>query len=596
MTYILGAMNKLVTWLKSILRNVNKTIIAMSRKISPKTNNPVPSPTIGLGHELWLEKYRPKTLETYLDYDKYRDKIQKWIAPIREFKSTPKPFLVLHGEPGTGKTTLAHCIMAKYGYDVIECNASDTRTKKQLSELINTAKRSVVFEETENTGKEIGLIMDELDGISSGEANGVGALMDFVFLDDIDKSDRNYKSRAYRIRYPVIATSNSIKEKRLESILQFGVVINITSPSPESLLGLAIHICKQEGLQLDKTQLRQIIASSSQDYRTLINTLYMIYVNTKSGALTEGLANSLIRLDAEVVKVCRTNKLIGQLNNISDLSIHEMISGVVTQVPYHKVMALDPLADQVYITEYKAEYQQKLLHLIDSDSLYYYLDILDNVPRIVLPVCHTIITRKLAADSRHTAKTLLVVVMQLLYKLNNNFLTCEPFRKFLDKNNDWRLQTYMNYIACYATTCMLNDINHTKKKHQCIVPRLDTEYHKTYNNYKISSGRYNNYFLFANNNYKQAFNQSAITKKTKSVKEIEQPTHGKLNTKLHILGSDMETCTMANTCKINTEILKKSTGKLGGWIKGVKEDKHPVTDIYVQDSKLHNSVIRGLLG
>ena len=53
---------------------------------------------------------------------------------------------------------------------------------------------------------------------------------------------------------------------------------------------------------------------------------------------------------------------------------------------------------------------------------------------------------------------------------------------------------------------------------------------------------------------------------------------------------------MANTCKINTEILKKSTGKLGGWIKGVKEDKHPVTDIYVQDSKLHNSVIRGLLG
>jgi DNA polymerase III delta prime subunit len=577
----------------------------MSKKKSPKSSPK--STTNGLGNELWLEKYRPKTLETYLDYDKYKDKINKWITPIRDTKATPKPFLVLHGEPGTGKTTLAHCIMAKYGYDVIECNASDTRTKKQLGELINTAKRSVVFEEDENTGKEIGLIMDELDGISSGEANGVGALMDFVFLDDIDKSDRNYKTRDYRIRYPVIATSNSIKEKRLEPILQFGVVINITPPSPESLLGLAMHICKQEGLHLDKTQLRQIISSSNQDYRTIINTLYLIFVNTRNKSGTVGVdtcasdqfADSLTRLDVEVVKICRANKLVGQLNNISELPIHEMISGVVTQVPYHKTMALDPMTDQEYLREYKTEYQQKLLHLIDSDPLYYYLDILDNIPRIALPICHTIITKKLAADSRQTAKPLLAVVMQLLSQLNNNFLVCEDFRKFLDKNNDWRLQTYMNYIACYASTCILNDLNHTKRRQQCIVPRLDTEYHKTYNNYKIASGRYNNYFLFGNNNYRdepcqQAKKTGRAAKATKTT-VIEQPAHAKLNTKLHIIGSDLETCTMMNTNKISQGILKKSSGKLGGW-QQTKTDKHPATDIYVPDSKLYGSVVRGLLG
>ncbi len=576
----------------------------MSKKKSPKSS-PKPA-TNGLGNELWLEKYRPKTLETYLDYDKYKDKINKWITPIREAKATPKPFLVLHGEPGTGKTTLAHCILAKYGYDVIECNASDTRTKKQLGELINTAKRSVVFEEDENTGKEIGLIMDELDGISSGEANGVGALMDFVFLDDIDRSDRNYKSRDYRIRYPVIATSNSIKEKRLEPILQFGVVINITPPSPESLLGLAMHICKQEGLHLDKTQLRQIIASSNQDYRTIINTLYLIFVNTRNKSGTVGVdtcasdqfADSLTKLDAEVVKICRANKLVGQLNNISDLPMHEMISGVVTQVPYHKIMALDPTTDQEYLREYKSEYQQKLLHLIDSDPLYYYLDILDNIPRIALPVCHTIITKKMVADSRQTAKPLLARVMQLLSQMNDNFLVCEDFRKFLDKNNDWRLQAYTNYIACYASTCMLNDLNHTKRRLQCIVPRLETEYHKTYNNYKIASGRYNNYFLFGNNNYR-ATSSSQPTKKPSTaakVTVIEQPTHAKLNTKLHIIGSDLETCTMANTCKINPGIMKQqSVGKIGGW-QQMKTDKHPVTGIHVPDNKLYGSVVCGLLG
>jgi hypothetical protein len=442
--------------------------------------------------------------------------------------------------------------------------------------------------------------MDELDGISSGEANGVGALMDFVFLDDIDKSDRNYKSRDYRIRYPVIATSNSIKEKRLEPILQFGVVINITPPSPESLLALAVHICKQEGLHLDKTQLRQIIASSNQDYRTIITTLYMIFVNTRhklgdTCSTSDQFVNSLTRLDIEVSKVCRANKLIGQLNNISELPIHEMISGVVTQVPYHKTLALDPLTDQEYLREYKAEYQQKLLHLIDSDPLYYYLDILDNIPRIALPVCHAIIANKMAADSRQTAKPFLAVVMQLLSQLNNNLLVCEDFRKFLDKNNDWRLQAYTNYIACYASTCMLNDLNHTNRRLQCIVPRLDTEYHKTYNNYKIASGRYNNYFLFGNNNYRLSSSQAVAKKPAKAVKVIEQPAYAMLNTKLHIISRDLETCTMANTCKINQGILKKSTGKQGGW-QQMKKDKHPVTDIHVPDSKLYGSVVRGLLG
>ncbi len=164
--------------------------------------------------ELWLEKYRPKTLESYLDYAKYKHQIEQWIAPIRATQSTSKPFLVLHGEPGTGKTTLAHCIMKHWQYDVIECNASDTRSKSSLGQLINTGKRSVVScdnSDADSGYKDIGIIMDELDGISQGEHGGVAALMDFVFIDKINKAEKKYRSKDYRIRYPVIATTNSIK-------------------------------------------------------------------------------------------------------------------------------------------------------------------------------------------------------------------------------------------------------------------------------------------------------------------------------------------------------------------------------------------------
>lgn len=40
--------------------------------------------------------------------------------------------VVLSGPPGVGKTTTAHLVAKLAGYDVIEMNASDTRSKKLL--------------------------------------------------------------------------------------------------------------------------------------------------------------------------------------------------------------------------------------------------------------------------------------------------------------------------------------------------------------------------------------------------------------------------------------------------------------------------------
>lgn len=44
--------------------------------------------------------------------------------------------VIMHGPPGIGKTTTAHLVAKLQGFDVLENNASDTRSKSLLSEKL----------------------------------------------------------------------------------------------------------------------------------------------------------------------------------------------------------------------------------------------------------------------------------------------------------------------------------------------------------------------------------------------------------------------------------------------------------------------------
>ena len=72
--------------------------------------------------ELWVEKYRPKTVKEYVVRDETQKKqVESWIAE----KSIPH--LLFHGSPGTGKTTLAKVLLNELdvnSYDILHINAA----------------------------------------------------------------------------------------------------------------------------------------------------------------------------------------------------------------------------------------------------------------------------------------------------------------------------------------------------------------------------------------------------------------------------------------------------------------------------------------
>lgn len=110
-------------------------------------------------HQLWVEKYRPKSIQEYVFKDqKQRKQIEQWL------NNGGLPHMLLTGAPGTGKSTLIHVLLAELNidpFDVLMVNASKDNGVDFIRETITR------FSETMGYGNMKYVFLDEADGLSS---------------------------------------------------------------------------------------------------------------------------------------------------------------------------------------------------------------------------------------------------------------------------------------------------------------------------------------------------------------------------------------------------------------------------------------------
>jgi replication factor C large subunit len=199
----------------------------------------------------WTEKYRPKNFEEIKGQDEAIFQIKEFLKNFGKKKNA----IILHGPPGTGKTTIAHVIGKETNSEIFELNASDLRDRKRLEEVLKPAmeQKSLL-----KLGKII--LVDEADGISAVDKGGLTELIELI-----DATN-----------YPVIITANDIWDKKLTPLRKKAELIQLKDIDYRTIKEVLIDILRREKNFIEDEVLTRISVKSKGDLRAAINDLQTI--------------------------------------------------------------------------------------------------------------------------------------------------------------------------------------------------------------------------------------------------------------------------------------------------------------------------------
>ncbi|SCN43030.1 replication factor C subunit 1, putative [Plasmodium ovale] len=229
-------------------------------------------------NQLWVEKYRPKNLNELVGNNQNVLKLKNWLNSWEDIcikglkKQVTKTFrgvyenvnarcALLSGSAGIGKTTTAKIVSENSGYNVIEFNASDERNKAAVEKISEMATGGYSIASIKSRKlKKTCIIMDEVDGMSSGDKGGSAAILKLI----------------EKTKCPIICICNDRQNNKMRTLANKCYDLKFTLPNKNSVVKRLLEICKKENIMMEPNALELLWESANGDMRQMLNTLQLL--------------------------------------------------------------------------------------------------------------------------------------------------------------------------------------------------------------------------------------------------------------------------------------------------------------------------------
>ncbi|XP_072108959.1 replication factor C subunit 1 isoform X2 [Mobula birostris] len=241
---------------------------------------------------LWVDKYKPAMLKNLIGQQGEQSCANKLVRWLKQWHvnnaGNSKPAVkfnkfggkddgsnlkaaLLSGPPGVGKTTTATLVCKELGYNYVELNASDTRSKNTLKEVIaeslnNTSIKGFCSGTSSLSPKHL-LIMDEVDGMAGNEDRG--GIQELISL-------------IKQTKVPIICMCNDRNHPKIRSLANYCFDLRFQRPRVEQIKGAMMTVAFKEGLKIPPPAMNEIILAASQDIRQILHNLSMWCVENKT--------------------------------------------------------------------------------------------------------------------------------------------------------------------------------------------------------------------------------------------------------------------------------------------------------------------------
>jgi len=180
---------------------------------------------------MWVDKYKPSRIEHIIASTETVNKLQAWLSrwdrvhlqktekPVQGGKENPgAKAVLLSGPPGIGKTTVATLVSQHLGFETYELNASDTRSKRAVTEQVADVTCSRALDSSGAFRKRV-VIMDEVDGMGGSDRGGIPELIKVI------KASKT----------PIICICNDRQSQKIRSLVNHCYDIRVKRPMKEQI-------------------------------------------------------------------------------------------------------------------------------------------------------------------------------------------------------------------------------------------------------------------------------------------------------------------------------------------------------------------------